>query len=78
MDILREVSACRNVSRCRVELHPAFRRRTILDRQPLLVSGQEFAGRRRGANMSTDPLRAEGASRSRNCESVVRPEHPAA
>ncbi len=56
MDILREISSCRDVSRCRVELQPAFRCDAVLDRQPLLIFGQEFVGGQRGANLSTDPL----------------------
>ena len=56
MDILREISSCRYVSRCRVELQLAFRCGAVLDRQPLLVFGQEFVGGQSGANLSTDPL----------------------
>src|SRR5215212_1736533 len=56
VDILREISSCRYVSRCRVELQLAFRCGAVLDRQPLLVCGQEFVGGQRGANLSTDPL----------------------
>src|SRR6185312_356283 len=60
VDILREISSCRYVSRCRVELRLAFRCGAVLDRQPLLVFDQEFAGGQRGANLSTDPLRGIG------------------
>src|SRR5215212_11207414 len=56
VDVLREISSCRYVSRCRVELQLAFRCGAVLDRQPLLVFGQEFVGGQRGADLSTHPL----------------------
>ena len=60
MDILRNVSSGRDVSRRRVELHLAFRCRAVLDRQPLLVLGHEIVGWYRGADLRTDPLRGIG------------------
>src|SRR5207248_3378822 len=59
-DVLREVSPGGNVSRRRVELYLAFRSRAVLDGQPFLIIGHEFAGRQRGADLRTEPLRAIG------------------